>query len=105
MKMKATIFAAALAAASLHLAGPASAAPVGPVQNAVKTEGVNLQQVDYRPYRHCHRNKWGRKWCHGGKHRRHGYYGYGPSFGVYIGRGHRHHHHHGHHHRHRGHRH
>jgi hypothetical protein len=98
MKVKATILAAALAAASL-LASPASAAPVGPIQKGLATERMNLQTVDYRPYRHCHRNKWGRKWCHGGKHRRHGYYRSGPSFGVYIGRGHRHHHHHHRHHR------
>lgn len=94
MKLKATILAAALAVASLQLASPVSAAPVGPIQKGLTTERTNLQTVDYRPYRHCHRNKWGRKWCHGGKHRRHGYYGSRPGFGVYIGRGHRHHGHH-----------
>jgi hypothetical protein len=105
MNYKATILAAVMAAASLQIAGTANAAPVGPVQNAVTTESANLQSVDYRPYRHCHRNKWGKKWCHGGAHRRHGYYGYGPSVNLYIGRGHRHHHHGHRHHGHRGHRH
>jgi len=94
--------AALAAAAALHIAGPARAAPVGPVQNAITTERAALQEVDYRPYRHCHRNRWGRKWCHGG--RRHGYYNYGPSVGLYFGRRHHHHrhfrrhHHRGHHH-------
>ncbi|MBX9861976.1 MAG: hypothetical protein K2Y42_04420 [Hyphomicrobium sp.] len=100
MKTKATILAAVIAAAALQFAGVANAAPVGPVQNAVTTERANLQSVDYRPYRHCHRARSGKKWCHGGAQRRYGYYGYGPGVNLYIGRGYRHHHHHHHHHRH-----
>ncbi|WP_296204560.1 hypothetical protein, partial [uncultured Hyphomicrobium sp.] len=93
MKTKATILAAVIAAAALQFAGVANAAPVGPVQNAVTTERANLQSVDYRPYRHCHRARSGKKWCHGGAQRRYGYYGYGPGVNLYIGRGYRHHHH------------
>lgn len=100
MKTKATILAAVIAAAALQFAGVANAAPVGPVQNAVTTERANIQSVDYRPYRHCHRARSGKKWCHGGAQRRYGYYGYGPGVNLYIGRGYRHHHHHHHHHRH-----
>lgn len=106
MKMyKATILAAALAAASLSFGGSAGASPVGAIGKAVSTDHVNLQQVDWRPYRHCHWRH-GRRWCHGG--RRHSGY-YGPGVSLYFGRGwgHRHHHHrhHGHHHFRRHHRH
>lgn len=97
--MKATILAAAMAAASLSFGGAANAAPVGPIGKALATEQMNLQQVHYRPYRHCHR-RYGRRWCHGG-YRRHGYYGYGyrPGFSIFIGPRY------GHYHRHRHHRH
>ncbi len=99
--IKATFLAATLAAASLTLGGTANAAPVGAIGKAVSTQQTStLQQVDYRPYRHCHRGKYGRRWCHGG-YRRYGYYdGYQPGFSLYIGPrfGHRHHHHRHHHH-------
>ena len=94
MKYKESILAAALALASLSFAGSAGAAPVGPIQNAMTTEKVDLQTVHYRPYRHCHR-RWGRRWCHGG-------YSYGPSINFYFGRGHRHRHFGHRHHRHHG---
>jgi hypothetical protein len=98
--MKATFLAATLAAASLTLGGTASAAPVGAIGKAVSTEQTNtLQQVHYRPYRHCHRGRYGRRWCHGG-YRRYGYYG-GPGVSLYIGPrwGHHHRHRHWRHHR------
>lgn len=96
--LKGTILAAALAAASLAFGGTVNAAPVGAIGKAVSAEQMNLQQVDYRGYRHCHRRH-GRRWCHEG-YRRHSYYGYGyrPGFSVYIGPrwgSHRHHRRHG----------
>lgn len=34
--------------------------------------GGDLEQVHWRRYRHCHRNRWGRRYCHGGRrHWRH----------------------------------
>lgn len=97
MTYKATLCAVVLAAASLQFGGAAAnAAPVGAIQQAIKGDRAELQQVDWRPYRHCHRRH-GRKWCHGGQ--RYGYYGYNPGVSVFIGRP-RHHHHHRHHHRH-----
>lgn len=90
MRNKATLFAAALAVASLYFGGTAAnAAPVGGLKPAVNVERSALQQVDWRPYRHCHR-RYGRRWCHGG--RRYGYYGYNPGFSIYVGPRHRHHH-------------
>lgn len=102
--VKATFLAATLAAASLSLGGTANAAPVGAIGKAISTDqSTSLQQVHYRRYRHCHRNRYGRRWCHGG-YRRHGYYGYGygPGVSLYIGPryGHHHRHRHGRRHRH-----
>lgn len=101
MTYKATILAAVLAAASLHLGGAsANAAPVGPIQKAADTQRSDLQQVDWRPYRHCHRRH-GRKWCHGGAaNRGYGYYGYRPGVSLYIGPRYKHHRHYRRHHRH-----
>ncbi len=96
--VKATFLAATLAAASLSLGGNANAAPVGAIGKAVSTEQTNnLQQVHYRSYRHCHRGKYGRRWCHSG-YRRYGYYDYGyqPGFSIYIGPRFGHHHRHRH---------
>jgi hypothetical protein len=99
MKYKATLLAAVLAAVSLHFGGTtANAAPVGALQQTMKVERPELQQVDWRPYRHCHRRH-GRKWCHGGA-RRHGYYGYQPGVQLFVGPRRGHHHHHRHHRRH-----
>jgi hypothetical protein len=93
MTYKATLLAAVIAAASLHFGGTAAnAAPVGALKQTINVERTELQQIDWRPYRHCHRRHW-RKWCHGG--RRYGYYNSSPGFSIYIGRprhGHRHHH-------------
>ncbi|WP_291177628.1 hypothetical protein [Hyphomicrobium sp.] len=82
--MKATIVAAALAAASLSFGGAANAAPVGSIGKAVSTQQTadHLQQVRYRKYhkhRHYHRR--------GYRHRGYGYYRpyRRPGFGIYIG--------------------
>lgn len=82
---KASIVAAALAAASLSFGATANAAPVGSaVGKVVSTEqATNLEQVGRRHYRK-HR-KYHRR---GYRHRGHGYYrGYRPrpGFGIYIG--------------------
>ncbi|WP_139247811.1 hypothetical protein [Hyphomicrobium sp. CS1GBMeth3] len=99
-RIRATFIAVALAAASLSFGGAANAAPVGPIGKALATEQINLEQVHYRPYRHCHR-RYGRRFCHGGYRR----YGYGPGIGIYIGPRYGHFHRHRHHHRHWRHRH
>ena len=93
MKMiKATILAAAMAAASLSFGGAANAAPMGAAgKAAVNTEQTsNVQDVRHRRYhrhRHYHRR--------GYRHRGYGYYrGYRrPGFSIYVGPryyGHRH---------------
>lgn len=86
MTIKATVLAAAMAAASLSFAGTANAAPLGAAGNAVSTaDQSNLQQVHYRKYKHRHY----RKHSHYRKYRghRYGYYrGYRrPGVSIYIG--------------------
>jgi len=83
--MKATIVAAALAAASLSFGGAVSAAPVGSLGKAVSTQQTtnDVQQVRHRKY-HKYR-KYHRR---GYRHRGYGYYRpyrVRPSFGIYIG--------------------
>lgn len=81
--MKATIVAAALAAASLSFGGAVHAAPVGALGKAVSTQQTanDVQQVRHRKY-HKHR-KYHRR---GYRHRGYGYYRpYRPGFGIYIG--------------------
>jgi hypothetical protein len=88
--------AAALASVFCLASSPANAAPlsnVGGLKDAGTT--TSLQQVHYRPYRHCHWRH-GYRRCHGGYGYRYGY-GYGP--GVYLNFGGRRHHHHHRHHR------
>lgn len=78
--MKASILAAALAAASLTLGGTANASPLAGAGKAVSAEQTtNLQQVHYRKYKHRHYRKYRRN--------RYGYYrGYRrPGVSIYIG--------------------
>lgn len=79
---KATILAAAMAAAALSFGATANAAPVGPLGKAVSVEHTtNLEQVrHYRKHRRYNRR--------GYRHRGYGYYrGYRarPGFSIYIG--------------------
>jgi hypothetical protein len=96
--MKATFLAATLAAAALAFGGSANAAPVSALGKAVSPDATGtLQMVDYRPYRHCHRGRYGRRWCHGGYYRNDYYdYGYRPGFSLYLGPRYGHHHRHRH---------
>lgn len=75
------IIAIAAAIGTAFLVSSAQAAPVGNVATVGQTAGSQVENVDYRGYRHCHwRN--GRKLCHGARGYR---YRSGPSFGIYIG--------------------
>jgi len=95
MTYRKTLLAAVLVVGALAAGAPASAAPVGAIPKALAADTVNLQAIDWRPYRHCHRRH-GRKWCHGGRRSGYSGYGYQPGVSIYIGPRHRHRHHHRH---------
>lgn len=84
---KATVLAAAMAAASLGFGGTANAAPAGAIAKAVNAEQTtNLQQVHYRKHHKYHKHRhYSRKSF---RHRGYGHYrGYKfrPGFSLYIG--------------------
>jgi hypothetical protein len=57
----------AVAAAVFGFAAAAGAAPLGQTSGPAKGEVKgNMQPVDSRSYRHCHRED-GERWCHGGE--------------------------------------
>lgn len=89
MMLKSSMIAAVFAVAALQFGG--TAANAGPVvagfAKSTVVDRAELQQVHYRPYRHCHW-RWGRRYCHGG---------YRPGVGLYFGPGYRHRYHHRHH--------
>ena len=84
--MKTIICGAVAALATLTFAMTAEAAPganpsAGTVSTQVRQAAQDLEQVHWRPYRHCHTrrvvtNRWGRRnvrivrTCHGGRGRR-----------------------------------
>jgi hypothetical protein len=71
--MRHLVLALALAAATAGFSAPASAAPAVPALGTeLTTTTLGAENIDWRPYRHCHGPRWNR-WCHGGRrwHRRH----------------------------------
>jgi len=89
MKHGKTMIAAIVGAAALHIGGAgAMAAPMAGFGTSVVVDGAALEQVHWRPYRHCHW-RWGRRYCHGAYHR--------PGVRLFYGP--RHHRHHRDHHR------
>jgi hypothetical protein len=96
MTLKSTMIAAAFALGALQFSGASAHAapmPAAGLAKSIAVDQTGLQQVHWRPYRHCHW-RWGRRYCHGG---------YRPRVGLYFGPGYyygyRHHHRHFRHHR------
>jgi hypothetical protein len=64
--MKNVLSAAALLATGLFmLPGAANAAVIPNAASVVSVPSSGVEQIDFRPFRHCHQRRWDRN-CHGG---------------------------------------
>ena len=67
MRLSSILSVAALSLAAA-IASPAAAAPLGAgTAKAATPAGSVAEKFHWRPYRHCHRCRYGRRYCHGGR--------------------------------------